>query len=821
MSTCVYAANPLIWRQGICDPHIHIYNGKAYLYATHDNPGQSSFNMTDWKVYSSPDLVNWTLESTMYPSNFYCGPITNCWATDAAYKNGKYYWYFSDFMDSVGVGVSDSPGGPFTDALGRALVSKADTAPTGISKWDPCCFIDDDGTPYLICGAADLGGGYLIAKLNDDMISLAEPFRNITCTGNPRLEDKPSIHKYNGIYYLTHSSFYATSTNVYGPYTYRGNTGANVDHGSYFTFNNQTYSATGGMDNPSKTFRASFLAYCHYKANGEIVVDQKPMEYGVGQYDASWDKIEAEWYFGLSGSAKKEESYTGGFVIGNIKNNDYLYFQNVNNVEANSTMDFYVSSANVAGGTIEVHEGSPSGTLLGSCTVPNTGSWTNYTTVSCNLNNMAGVKQIYLVFKGDSNTLLNLDWFAFNTSTQRYSCEAETGVQGGGAVIVNDTTASCSRRVDGMGSQGAYITVFPDGGAGGSSTLKIKYANNGATAYLSLYVNGVDAQKLAFPNTGRWNVSNPPAEISVTVSLKPGVNTIKLQKDSDDGIDAVNIDNFVVSMPKTMYKTYAAGNGLLLPADNGCWVNPNTPQRQCEPYAFSSRYVTCLNSGTASITLNNVDGGSGGLADLVVRYCSSNSSASHFNISVNGVNGQQMTFTSTGSWSMSSPNTVKVTVSLNPGKNNTITFTRVDGSINVDAFSIVTVSYINSFSQIEAENFNSQSGIQTESCSEGGLDVGYINNGDWTEYNNVDFGSSAATFNARVASNTSGGNIEVRLDSATGTLIGTCAVSGTGGWQNWTTVSCNVSGATGVHNLYLVFKGGSGYLFNFNWFKFN
>lgn len=133
-----------------------------------------------------------------------------------------------------------------------------------------------------------------------------------------------------------------------------------------------------------------------------------------------------------------------------------------------------------------------------------------------------------------------------------------------------------------------------------------------------------------------------------------------------------------------------------------------------------------------------------------------------------------------------------------------------------------TPAPISAFSQIEAESFNGMSGIQTEACTDtgGGQNVGYIENGDYTVYNNIDFGIGATGFDARVASNTSGGNIEIRLDGVTGTLVGTCAVTGTGGWQTWTTKSASVNGASGVHNLYLKFTGGSGYLFNMNWFKF-
>ena len=127
------------------------------------------------------------------------------------------------------------------------------------------------------------------------------------------------------------------------------------------------------------------------------------------------------------------------------------------------------------------------------------------------------------------------------------------------------------------------------------------------------------------------------------------------------------------------------------------------------------------------------------------------------------------------------------------------------------------------FSQIEAEKFDIQSGVTSETCTDtgGGQDIGAIQNGAYVVYNNVDFGNGATSFNARVASATSGGNIELHLDSLTGTLVGTCAVSGTGGWQTWATQACSVSGATGMHNVYLKFTGGTGYLFNVNWFKFN
>jgi arabinoxylan arabinofuranohydrolase len=119
----------------------------------------------------------------------------------------------------------------------------------------------------------------------------------------------------------------------------------------------------------------------------------------------------------------------------------------------------------------------------------------------------------------------------------------------------------------------------------------------------------------------------------------------------------------------------------------------------------------------------------------------------------------------------------------------------------------------------EAETIATESGVETEAVTGGGRAVSFIDNGDWIKVKGAAFGTGAATFSARAASAAAGGRIEVRLDSTTGTLAGSCAVPGTGGWQNWTTVSCPVT-ASGTHDVYLRFTGGSGSLFNLDWWQF-
>ncbi|WP_308799624.1 glycoside hydrolase family 43 protein [Streptomyces sp. UH6] len=142
-------------------------------------------------------------------------------------------------------------------------------------------------------------------------------------------------------------------------------------------------------------------------------------------------------------------------------------------------------------------------------------------------------------------------------------------------------------------------------------------------------------------------------------------------------------------------------------------------------------------------------------------------------------------------------------------------------TINMTSAGAPQVGTLNPYVRQEAETIAWGTGVETETSTEGGLNVGYIENGDWIKVKGAAFGSGARSFQARVASATAGGRIEVRLDSATGPLAGTCTVPGTGGWQNWTTVSCPVTGAGGTRDVYFRYTGGSGYLFNVNWWQFS
>ncbi len=123
------------------------------------------------------------------------------------------------------------------------------------------------------------------------------------------------------------------------------------------------------------------------------------------------------------------------------------------------------------------------------------------------------------------------------------------------------------------------------------------------------------------------------------------------------------------------------------------------------------------------------------------------------------------------------------------------------------------LKYLDPYIRQEAEMMSDQKGIKTEVCKAGGMDLAYIDNGDWTMVEGVDFGSAgASTFAASVASPT-GGTIQIRLGSPTGTLAGTLQVPNTGAYQTWKTVTTTLSKITGVHNVYFVYSTGG---FNFD-----
>lgn len=416
--------NPFIPGRGVCDPQIRVYDGRVYLYATHDfSPENHGFRMLDWWIWSTTDLVHWDQVNVLRPEQtFLAKPFSDCWATDAATRNGKFFFYFSAGPEQIGVVTSSTPVGPWKDPLGKPLIPRGLT-PT--EERDPGILMDDDGAAYIIFGTWD----YYIARLTDDMISLAEMPRLIELDhkagpyGEGKTDDKPFLHKRSGIYYLSWGCFYAIADSPYGPFTYKGtiinpentapefrNSHLLLDrHGSFFEFNGQWYFACNDYSRKGSTaqFRDSILSYVHYRDNGELA----PIRIdgiGVGRYDSALGRIEAEDYFKLTGGSVRE-SLSGGFEVRDLANKSVLLYANVHNVPSRASVILHISSAMDKKGRVEIREKGLTGKLLGHAAIPSTGSWDNYLDLQIPLASPGQTVDLAFVFRGGGGELARLD----------------------------------------------------------------------------------------------------------------------------------------------------------------------------------------------------------------------------------------------------------------------------------------------------------------------------------------------------------------------------------------------------------------------------
>ncbi|HEX3008900.1 MAG TPA: glycoside hydrolase family 43 protein, partial [Bacteroidales bacterium] len=250
----------------MADPAVHVFNGRLYVYPSHDresgipeNDNGDHFDMVDYHVFSTSDIENEPLtdHGVILKVSDIPWAGRQLWDSDVAFKNGKYYLYFSlkDKNDvfHIGVAVSDKPEGPFVP---REAPIK------GSYSIDPCVFCDDEGNHYMYFGG--LWGGQLqryrrnkaiecgheptadepaltarVAKLADDMLEFSEAPREVvildergaTLTAGDherRFFEASWMHKYKGKYYFsystgnTHKLCYAIGDNPYGPFTYKG-----------------------------------------------------------------------------------------------------------------------------------------------------------------------------------------------------------------------------------------------------------------------------------------------------------------------------------------------------------------------------------------------------------------------------------------------------------------------------------------------------------------------------------------------------------------------------------------------------------------------
>lgn len=415
--------NPILPGLGVCDPQIRVFGKHIYLYATHDaSPENRQFHMENWWVWRTDDLVHWEQVSVLHPEQTYLRrPFTQCWATDAATRNGKYYFYFSAGPKDIGVVVGPTPSGPWTDPIGKPMIADGLTP---VEERDPGILMDVDGVNYIIFGTWD----FYIARLADDMVSLAEAPRLIHLDhkagpyGEGKTDDKPFLHRRGDIYYLSWGCFYAVSESPYGPYRYKGSVidpilidpGLRSDrplhdrHASFFEFQRQWYFACNDKSLPgtSDFFRNTDISYVHYRANGDIAPVRLD-RVGVGRYDAAKGKIEAEDYFKLIGNGTVGERADGTFEVRDLRDRSALMYPNVEHVPHACTVVIRVSSAGPHVVRIEVREGG--GRQLGLLAIPNTGSWTSYQDVHADVKITSPTPELTFIIHGGDGECVRID----------------------------------------------------------------------------------------------------------------------------------------------------------------------------------------------------------------------------------------------------------------------------------------------------------------------------------------------------------------------------------------------------------------------------
>lgn len=296
------AQNPVIRNQFTADPTARVFNGKLYIYPSHDIPSpverlKEWFCMADYHVFSSENLTEWTdhgiiLDQKDVP---WVQPDSySMWAPDCVCKDGTYYFYFPSTPKgegrrgfSVGVATAKSPTGPF----------KPEAEPIkGIFGIDPCVLIDTDGEAYIYWS----GRGISVARLKPNMKKLAsEP---ISVKGLPEgFKEGPYAFKRDGHYYLTfpwvrektETLAYAMSDSPTGPFTFKGiimdesPTDCWTNHHSITEYNGQWYLFYHHNDyspkfDKNRSVRIDTLAF---NPDGTIR-EVKPTLRGVGDTDA-------------------------------------------------------------------------------------------------------------------------------------------------------------------------------------------------------------------------------------------------------------------------------------------------------------------------------------------------------------------------------------------------------------------------------------------------------------------------------------------------------------------------------------------------------
>ena len=405
---------PLIQTKYTADPAPMVYDGKVFLYTTHDEDYANGFAMKDWLLYTSEDMVNWQDHGTVASLKDFkwFNGNNGAWALQVVERNGQFYMYCPIHGHGIGVLVADSPYGPFVDPLGEPLVWQRE-------HWediDPTVWVDDDGQAYMYWGNPNV---YWV-KLNDDMISIDGEIHKLDYKID-YYQEGPWFYKRNGKYYLAFASTccpegigYAMSDSPTGPWKSMGHIMDRTwrtrgNHPGIIDYKGKSY--IFGLNYELmhlETFRhherrSVSAAEMHYNPDGSIQKVPYWQDNVLEQIQPfnPFRKVEAEtmsWGYGL-------KTQKGGkvIVVSDIDAGEYLKVSGVDFKKGARTLQMNVS-ANKAS-TVEIRMDSEKGPLAGTMVIKPTDGYKN---VSCALKGVSGVHDLYFVFQGDGFTW---DWW--------------------------------------------------------------------------------------------------------------------------------------------------------------------------------------------------------------------------------------------------------------------------------------------------------------------------------------------------------------------------------------------------------------------------
>ena len=427
---CLYAQNPLITDQFTADPSARVFDGKVYVYPSHDIPcghkqGYIGFCMADYHVFSSENLTDWTDHGVILSQDevlWADSASYSMWAPDCIFKDGKYYFYFNAIEKGklnergrrIGVAVSDKPIGPFIPE---------EKPMEGLKGIDPNPFIDKDGKPYLYW--ADRSK-LMVAGLSDDMLSIITVPRAINELPKG-FKEGPYLFERNGIYYFTFPLIlnkteelaYATGDNPMGPFTYRGIIMDEspwkcwTNHHSIIEYNNQWYLFYHHNDlSPRFDKNRSIKADSLFFRKDGAIIKVNPSHRGVGITNAARN-IQIDRYSGCSAKGVRlsyvdNSQKMQGWKVTLFRKNAWVRYNKVS-FDGFKPQSVKLKGMTDKGGLVTIRMDRPDGPVITQVKIPKSKNWEIIKTTLTET--PAGIHDLYIML--NSSKKVKIDWISF------------------------------------------------------------------------------------------------------------------------------------------------------------------------------------------------------------------------------------------------------------------------------------------------------------------------------------------------------------------------------------------------------------------------